>query len=291
MFYSEGAVYTSLLPIIPRDSDLISGKVRKFLDQAANDGYEWAWADTCCINKTSSTELTEAINSMFQYYSLSDVCYAYLSDVPAGCDVGKKGSEFMSSKWHKRGWTLQELLAPHDVVFMSNEWTIIGDKYNLAQTLQHTTTIPTSVLRMEEDFTTKSIAARMSWAATRETTRVEDEAYCLLGIFGVNMPTIYGEGKDAFHRLQEEIVKSSTDSTFLVWGLNDSSPGWHEIEYMNKKDTNLIRMATRFTKSTASRHALAHSPRLFQQSRNIVMGYSMTDEQVSLFAHSVCLYS
>lgn len=170
------SAHTDVLSTIPRDR--LSPKICRFLIQAEQDGYEWAWADTCCINKTSSSELTEAINSMFQYYSLSDVCYAYLGDVPDDglithpTSSGTVTSRFIESGWHKRGWTLQELLAPQNVVFMSCNWTPLGNKYTLAGALEVATRIPTSVLRLEEDFVAMSIATRMSWAAERKTTRV-----------------------------------------------------------------------------------------------------------------------
>ena len=202
----------SNIPINPRD--LVSPKVRSFLIFAEKHGYRWAWSDTCCIDKTSSAELTEAINSMFQYYSLSDICYAYLADVPSGTI----GWEFEHSRWYSRGWTLQELVAPKTVVFMSQDWEPLGTKYELAETLQRITHVPASVLRFQRDVTEMSIAARMSWASERETTRVEDLAYCLFGLFGVNMPTLYGEGRSAFYRLQEEIMRTCVDTSLFAWG-------------------------------------------------------------------------
>ena len=159
---------------------------------AEEHGLEWAWADTCCIDKTSSAELTEAINSMFEYYSRSYVCYAYLSDVPgrlsARSDLYWK-MQFQFSKWYSRGWTLQELIAPKTLIFMAEDWSRLGTKYELAPLLGDMENMPpTSVLRFEMDFSETSVAQRMSWAARRATTRVEDEAYCLFGLFGINMP-------------------------------------------------------------------------------------------------------
>ena len=178
----------------------------------------WAWADTCCINKTSSAELTEAINSMFQYYSRSEVCYAYLSDVPPLPTQGIVTWGFINSVWHTRGWTLQELIAPKVVVFMTSDWTRIGTKYELADELQKINGYPpASVLRFEKDITEMSVAQRMSWAANRETTRVEDEAYSLFGLFGISIPTLYGEGRNSFYRLQEEIMRTSTDTSLIAW--------------------------------------------------------------------------
>ena len=192
----------------------ISVKIRNFLFQARKDGFEWAWADTCCIDKSSSAELTEAINSMFLYYSLSTVCYVYLSDVHSG--RGNNG--FDNSRWHKRGWTLQELLAPKTVRFMLSDWTYLGTKFELAEKLEQITLIPRDVLRFKVDVTDTSVAQRMFWASSRITTRVEDEAYCLFGLFGINMPTLYGEGRNAFFRLQEEIMRTSVDTTLFSSG-------------------------------------------------------------------------
>ena len=204
--------------------DCLSPKIRNFLLKAEEHGFDWAWADTCCIDKTSSAELTEAINSMFQYYSLSEVCYAYLSDIDPAIEQGKIPSGFRSSAWHKRGWTLQELIAPKVVIFMANDWTRIGTKYELAHEIERYMVEldkhrhpPACVLRFEKDITEMSVSQRMSWAAHRETTRVEDQAYCLFGLFGINMPTLYGEGENAFYRLQEEIMRTSTDTSLIAW--------------------------------------------------------------------------
>ncbi|RPD57985.1 hypothetical protein L226DRAFT_616177 [Lentinus tigrinus ALCF2SS1-7] len=202
--------------------DCASDKIRAFCELAEAHGYEWAWMDICCIDKTSSSELSEAINSMYRYYALAEVCYAYLFDVPAG-EVKMRSprapTAFVDSKWHTRGWTLQELLAPSTVLFLSQEWTTLGTKASLAEVLWSITRIPQDVLRGERRPGDCSIAQRMSWAAMRQTTRLEDEAYCLMGIFDINMPTLYGEGRKAFRRLQEEIMKTSVDSSLFAWGI------------------------------------------------------------------------
>ncbi|KAH9936751.1 uncharacterized protein BXZ73DRAFT_35679, partial [Epithele typhae] len=199
--------------------DLILPKIRGFLTLAERDGYEWAWADTCCIDKTSSAELTEAINSMFRYYALSGVCYVYLNDVSVEDDPTSRGitTAFSLSRWHRRGWTPQELLASRVVVFFSKEWTPLGTKFEFADLLQDITGIPSEVVRLEKDFTDMSVAARMSWASKRETTRTEDAAYCLFGLFGVNLPTLDGEGQNALYRLREEILRTSGDVSLFGW--------------------------------------------------------------------------
>ena len=191
-------------------------KIRNFCMLAEKHGYSWAWIDTCCIDKTSSAELSEAINSMYQWYERAAVCYAYLFDVADG-NLGA-GSPFHTSKWFKRGWTLQELIAPTSLLFVLKDWTILGTRTQLVSAIEEITTIDADVLLHRLELREVSIARRMSWAASRETTKVEDEAYCLMGIFGVNMPTLYGEGRASFYRLQEEIMKLSPDQTIFVWG-------------------------------------------------------------------------
>ncbi|KAK7462442.1 hypothetical protein VKT23_008041 [Stygiomarasmius scandens] len=192
-------------------------KVENACAHARRHDFEWIWIDTCCINKDSSAELSEAINSMYQYYEDSVVCYAYLPDVLAGEDPRAIESSFRNSRWFKRGWTLQELLAPPYVVFLDQEWTEIGTKWRLRDVISVITSIPAQVLE-DGDVYKFSIAQRMSWAAYRKTTRPEDVAYCLMGIFGVNMPSIYGEGAEkAFMRLQLEIIKISDDRSIFAW--------------------------------------------------------------------------
>ena len=202
----------------PRDR--VPRKIRMACILAEQHGYNWLWVDTCCIDKTSSAELSESINSMFRYYALAGVCYDYLRDVPADTlmEESSFGTAFWEAIWHKRGWTLQELLAPKLVIFVAANWTVLGTKAEHAVLLQKITRIPVSVLRFEQDVADVSVAMRMSWAARRRTTRPEDEAYCLMGLFGVSMTTLYGEGRKAFYRLQEEIMRSSIDPSLFLWG-------------------------------------------------------------------------
>ena len=202
---------------IPRD--LVSNKIRNSCLVAERDGYVWVWIDSCCIDKASSAELSEAINSMFNWYILAEVCYALLDDVPVRDDIRAAGSRFRHARWHTRGWTLQELLAPALLVFLSADWTPIGTKYELCALVGECTGISAAFLTREKSIFDASIAERMGWAAHRKTTRVEDEAYCLFGIFNVNLPTLYGEGRQAFQRLQLEIAKHNRDTTLFTWGL------------------------------------------------------------------------
>ncbi|KAH9910402.1 heterokaryon incompatibility protein-domain-containing protein [Epithele typhae] len=221
-FHDLRAVQTRCKETGENPRDLVSSKIRQFCILSAKHGYTYAWADTCCIDKSSSAELSETINSMFHYYSLAGVCYAYLSDVAAK-DGKLDHDAFDKSRWHTRGWTLQELLAPRLLLFLSRDWETLGTKAELAEALEGATKIPVSILQFEEEIRDVSIAQRMSWASRRETTRIEDEAYCLMGIFDINMPMLYGEGRKAFQRLQEEIMRTSTDTSLFAWGLYGSA--------------------------------------------------------------------
>ncbi|EIW61117.1 uncharacterized protein TRAVEDRAFT_87287, partial [Trametes versicolor FP-101664 SS1] len=192
-------------------------KIKDACRVARNAGYQLIWIDSGCIDKSSSAELAEAINSMFELYRLADVCYVYLADVPDGDDPRGVDSQFQQSRWHARGWTLQELIAPKNVVFLTQNWAFLGTKAGLASILEQVTRVDVDILVGRAPVHSASVARRMSWAATRETTRVEDEAYSLLGIFDVHLSPIYGEGRNAFLRLQEEIIKSIPDQSIFAW--------------------------------------------------------------------------
>ena len=205
---------------IPRDDPKLSSKIRSCCHLAEKHGYRWVWADSCCIDKTNSSELSEAINSMYQWYSDAEVCYAYLADVPSRKveDPQARGSAFRKSRWHRRGWTLQELIAPASLFFLSREWEPLGSRANLAGLLEKITRIPRYIFTREARPSDYSVAARMHWASQRQTTRVEDEAYCLMGLFGVSMATNYGEGEEAFVRLQREIMRKIPDISLFAFG-------------------------------------------------------------------------
>lgn len=199
-------------------------KIQQACQLAKQASIAYAWVDTCCIDKTSSAELTEAINSMFAWYAESAVCYVFLSDIGAAdaIDPLEPMPEFAASRWFTRGWTLQELIAPKVVEFYDQEWTLRGTKGGLSKVLERITLIDGQVLRDSSVLADIPVARRMSWAATRVTTRVEDTAYCLLGIFDISMPMLYGEGKKAFIRLQEEIAKETNDLTLFAWQARDA---------------------------------------------------------------------
>ncbi|KAI1747499.1 heterokaryon incompatibility protein-domain-containing protein [Xylaria castorea] len=194
-------------------------KIDHCCKQALQDGYEWVWIDTCCIDKTSSAELSEVINSMFRWYQDAVICYAHLADVSDSIDEHSLVPALTKSRWFTRGWTLQELLAPREIVFFSKNWQNLMTKIHSVDILSTITGIEREYLEggpLED----ASAAKKMSWAAHRQTSRTEDIAYCLPGIFDVTMPLIYGEGKKAFKRLQEEILKAdSDDHTLFAWGV------------------------------------------------------------------------
>ncbi|KAI1333746.1 heterokaryon incompatibility protein-domain-containing protein [Xylariaceae sp. FL0016] len=211
--------------------------------QARADGHEYVWIDTICIDKSSSSELTEAINSMFEWYASSEICYAYLADVDT-FDPLTYASDIRRSRWFTRGWTLQELLAPRSVRFFAADWSELGTRTSLARHIRAATGIGLQHLHWKdrgvhvgqardiwEDrhsvvLQNASVAERMSWLARRNTTRIEDMAYCMLGIFGINMSLVYGEGPRAFIRLQEEIIRTTDDHSLFCWSWATSM--WQE---------------------------------------------------------------
>ena len=201
-------------------------KLRGCCEQAMKDHVDYIWIDTCCIDKTNLVELSEAINSMFRWYQSASACYVYLSDVPDNQNPQEEGSKFRTSRWFRRGWTLQELLAPRRLVFYNRGWCRLGTKAQLRTVVEQITGIPNQFLTSNGNIKFASVAQRMSWAAPRQTTRQEDLAYCLLGLFGIAMPMIYGEGgQQAFFRLQEQIMRNTRDHSILAWGLGEYTGG------------------------------------------------------------------
>ena len=191
-------------------------KLRFCAERAANDCVKYFWVDSCCINKRDSHELSAALNNMFRWYRRAAKCYVYLSDVRVPDEVADAQAfrvtwedAFRRSRWFTRGWTLQELLAPASVEFFSANSKYLGSKIMLEQEIHEITHIPVGALR-QYNLREFSVDERMSWAAGRRTTIEEDRAYCLLGIFGVFLPLIPGEGeKYALERLRDEIQRRS----------------------------------------------------------------------------------
>ncbi|KAF4457380.1 putative beta transducin-like protein [Fusarium austroafricanum] len=234
-------------------------KILECCMQARRDGYDYVWIDTCCIDKSSSSELSEAINSMFKWYQQTALCYVYLHDFdssisynPVNTHQGKEvrldatDISFFASRWFTRGWTLQELIAPRNVDFFDRNWVRFGsrDIHLLDRICQRTGIWPqlfeearcscprgypsppvrdgvcTDCQRLDtlpQTLDSFAVSIKMSWASSRITTRKEDAAYCLLGLFNLNLPMLYGEGHKAFLRLQEAIVRQSKDQSLLLW--------------------------------------------------------------------------
>lgn len=205
-------------------------KLQKCCELTRAHGFNWTWIDTCCIDKRSSAELNEAINSMYVWYSLATCCYVYLEDIPSG-----RADLLHTSRWFTRGWTLQELIAPDLVSFYDQDWGFLNEKPSrdmlqdmlvdgdeifpsFVRRLSTITGIPEDILIQDQYPADVCIAQRMSWASQRETTKEEDKAYCLMGLFDVNIPVLYGEGVEkAFRRLQLEIISATPDQTIFAW--------------------------------------------------------------------------
>lgn len=221
-------------------------KITRFRELACEQGFDYCWVDTCCIDKSSSAELSEAINSMFKWYQDAAICIVFLADVDTI-------DGFMRSAWHTRGWTLQELIAPDQLTFVNSKWSVIGNRSDLISMLSSSTGIDGDVFSGERHWSSYSVAQRMSWAADRTTSRLEYQAYCLMGLFGVNMPLLYGEGAKAFRRLQKEILASDEDASLFAW---DCIP-WYDESFSNP---------------TAS--LFAPSPASFRGSADIERGFS-----------------
>lgn len=203
--------------------------------------------DTCCIDKTNPADTQEAINAMFRWYQSAGICYAYLDDVdanealgrsvPVGCDLDDIAGrdnvadpassshldlapDLVKAKWFTRGWTLQELLAPPYLVFVDRAWRRIGTRDSWLNEIRTASKIEARHLTnfSPTDFTASSIAMRFSWAARRLTTVEEDETYSLLGLFGISLRLIYGEGRwRAFNRLQRELITVYNDDSIFAW--------------------------------------------------------------------------
>jgi hypothetical protein len=205
---------------------------------------------------------------MYKWYKRSEVCYAYLYDVDLASDISSGGitkevrKMIEDSVWFTRGWTLQELIAPAEVVFFSKEWKRIGSKSDpeICQLISNITKIDPDILT-GGNLDRCTVAERMSWAANRETTRVEDKSYCLLGIFDVHMPLLYGEGTKAFIRLQEEILKSTEDQSLFAWS---REAHWeHYMKGMYPSDLNLSSL------NVPLEGLLAESPADFKHSGDV----------------------
>jgi hypothetical protein len=234
-------------------------KVVEFCHLSQQWGVRYAWIDTCCIDKRSSAELSEAINSMYRWYKESFECFVYLEDYRPD-----EPSSFHACEWFSRGWTLQELLAPKHCVFFTTTWKIVGHKHywdhqycscgkkestpgdlacgpNLLPQLAAATNISRDILSGLKPVRSASAAQRMSWASRRSTTRVEDHAYSLLGLFDINMPLLYGEGIGAFRRLQEEIIRTSDDTSIFCFDM-EGTMTLHDVLASDRPRTAYVQL-------------------------------------------------
>lgn len=176
---STSAGLVQMLLRSPRKDSQGFRKVEAACKFAQSRGFEWIWIDSVCIDKSSSAELSEAINSMWRWYSDATECFVYLFDV-------SPIQEFSSARWFTRGWTLQELLAPKTVIFCDSNWDVIATKASMAKQISEITRIPLIFLDgsySPTDPKVTSVAMKMSWVSRRETTRTEDMAYCMFGLF------------------------------------------------------------------------------------------------------------
>ncbi|KIJ13645.1 hypothetical protein PAXINDRAFT_135901, partial [Paxillus involutus ATCC 200175] len=196
-------------------------KLLRFCEKAVFDyDCKYVWSDTCCINKESSTELEEAIRAMYWWYRDASVCIVHLAR-------SSSIKDFSNEPWFTRGWTLQELLAPRRIRFYGRDWKpicleskdrYVNDKQNdsILVAISNLTEIPQNDLRKFSPSCNR-VSEKMRWAAKRTTTKVEDVAYSLIGIFGVSMQIGYGEKALAFHRLMEAIAHKCTEPWFFAW--------------------------------------------------------------------------
>ena len=264
--YGDVKLIANVLEMLPSSPGLL--KLQTFCRIAKQQGFRWCWSDTCCIDKSSSAELQESINSMFTWYRNSTLTIAFLLDVlqPTLEALGR-------SRWFTRGWTLQELLAPTAVVFYMGDWTPflvppaggappVNHKLvpEFVQSLQDILCIDKSYL---VDFTPglDDVREKLRWMATRQTTKAEDMAYCLLGILDLRLPVLYGEGERAFTRLQDEIMKNTDDTSIFDWVGRPSNlnsylarspccfyqPTWHPSPSQTTVELPILETVSEFT--------------------------------------------
>lgn len=189
-------------------------KICNSRNTARHLGFSHIWIDSCCIDQKSSAELSESINSMYSWYENAGLCIAYLMD-----DDGTESS-FEKSVWWTRGWTLQELIAPKELLFYSSDWKPRHTRFQKASLIEKMTGISSVILEKPSRKALRelSVATKLSWATRRETAKEEDQAYSLLGLFEIHMATLYGEGRhNALWRLQMEIYHRTSDHTLFAW--------------------------------------------------------------------------
>ena len=260
---------------------------------AEKDGLRYVWVDTCCIDKSNNTELSEAINSMFAWYAGAVVCYALLSDVsasPALSGLNSTGQDALEqlskSRWFTRGWTLQELLAPPKMIFYASDWTTLGARDSLLQVLAKITGVDAAVLSQEKELSACSVAQKLSWASRRSTTRTEDLAYSLLGILNVKMSLLYGEDQDAFRRLQEMTLKNNGDLSILAWSHVEPSRRSNLFAYSPADFFGCGRVILDSSAQATSEHWMTN--RGLRGTMSVVGGYEEDQTRSSVFVLLGC---
>ncbi|RDX41100.1 HET-domain-containing protein [Lentinus brumalis] len=270
----------------------LSQKIKGACAVAREYGYRLLWIDSCCIEKESSAELSEAINSMFNWYRCATVCFAFIPHLPlnlVGTSYDTVDSELVvgslrrNCRWFMRGWTLQELIAPREVVFLGKGWRFVGNKSELVYLLAAVTGIEAEILTHQKRLDEVSVADRMGWASGRKTTRAEDRAYCLFGIFSINLPIIYGEGDHAFLRLQKEILQTIPDQRLFIWSRHSFRSLYSADSVLSSDGFAGLRQDARLTASPES-GLLADSPDVFlPEGRNLYIRYYGPGRVVSTF--------
>ncbi|PPJ51085.1 hypothetical protein CBER1_07909 [Cercospora berteroae] len=244
------------------------GPARALNDLGLRRQCDWLWIDTACINKQDGAELSESINSMFSWYGNSSICYAYLADVKPTQKLWSSKLDLMRSQWFKRGWTLQELLAPRTVVFVANDWSVIGHKCaysdkvcnavcqgfgdRLNKSIAHITGIPQNIINssMAHELRAVPVEDKLAWAKKRITTRTEDQAYCLLGLLDVFISPIYGEGENAWARLVQALEYKQSLQTSGPAAKASRSTKWFRLRGAKKEVKQEGRYASATTMTT-----------------------------------------
>ncbi|KAF2751060.1 hypothetical protein M011DRAFT_492368 [Sporormia fimetaria CBS 119925] len=211
------------LRLMPKESHSGYPKILNTAQIAVEQHIWFIWVDTVCIDKSSSSEPQEANNSMYQWYKTSHSCVVYLDDITTGSNENMRLDSILETRWITRGWTLQELIAPLEAVFYDSNWEYMCSKSRSVGSLSRLLAIPEQVIATG-DTSDCCVANIMSWAASRQTTRVEDVAYSSLGLFDIQMPLLYGEGCKAFERFQEAIIQRSGDDSIFAWRTAKKEP-------------------------------------------------------------------
>ena len=202
------------------DKSPLNEKLRQFCQTAREDGYRWAWSDTCCIDKGTSAILSQSLTSMYSWYEEAAETLVYLADVLSSSQLGA----LTKSRWMTRAWTLQELLASKIIRFYDREWKpYLNDMHTnhkespaIKQELAHAMGVgPETITYFRPEHL--GVREKLRLASTRNATVEEDIAYSLIGIFSSDITPRYGLGETALGQLLENIVARSGDVTVIAW--------------------------------------------------------------------------